>query len=171
MGRTCASLLLRKTSRSVSALYDQILAPSGLTATQLPLLAALRGGGGDRGRDLADALELDRSTISRNLALLEHRGLVRAEPRLDRRERRISLTPAGEQALAIAVPLWLQAQEALEATAVAATLTALIEGLRELAKATAEAARSFPAVQPRCRWCFRLWLIPPRGSEPRAISL
>jgi DNA-binding MarR family transcriptional regulator len=58
--------------------------------------------------------ELDRSTIGRNVKVLERLGLVRFAPPEDQREAPVRLTPAGEEALQRASPLWDEAQRRVE---------------------------------------------------------
>lgn len=107
----CACIALRKGSRALSRVYDEALAPSGLRVTQYSLLAALRRRGPLPLTELADELVLDRTTLSRNLDPLEREGLVAVEPGKDRRTRYALLTPAGEQRLTDARPLWRMAQQ------------------------------------------------------------
>jgi len=59
---------------------------------------------------LADALAMDRTTLTRNLRPLERRGLVRVTTGDDRRVRIVTLTTRGRTALADALPLWKKAQ-------------------------------------------------------------
>ena len=106
----CASLQLRKATRVVTQLYDEALRPSGLRSTQLPVLVTLAAHGPLSVTDLADGLVLDRTTLIRNLRPLQRRGLIEVG-RDDGRQTRIAmLTAAGQEAVARAVPLWLQAQ-------------------------------------------------------------
>jgi DNA-binding MarR family transcriptional regulator len=114
MGRTCAAMILRKAARSVTKIYDQALEPSSLNASQVTLLATLRALGPLDFADLARILQIDRSTLSRNLSVAAGRGLIRMEVGADRRTRQVSMTRAGARSLAAAYPLWLRAQEALE---------------------------------------------------------
>ena len=55
---------------------------------------------------LAEALVLDRTTLTRNLAPLERDDLIRIDIGEDRRARIVAITPAGRRALARALPLW-----------------------------------------------------------------
>ncbi len=64
---------------------------------------------------LGGPLVLDRTTLTRNLRPLERRGLLTSAPGLDRRTRVLSLTPAGREVLALALPLWESANAALAA--------------------------------------------------------
>lgn len=75
----------------------QAVADDGLSdATALPLVYLLRDGSGIRQWQLADRLGLEGSSIVRVLDCLEKDGLVeRREDELDRRAKRVFLTPAG----------------------------------------------------------------------------
>jgi DNA-binding MarR family transcriptional regulator len=110
VARGCACFNLRKAARAITQLYDAALAPSGIRATQLSVLVALAlGERAPMGR-VADALVMDRTTLTRNLRPLERRGWVRIDRGADRRERFLSLTPSGRTVLEGALPLWQTAQ-------------------------------------------------------------
>jgi DNA-binding MarR family transcriptional regulator len=104
----CANL--RKASRAVTQLYDESLQPAGLRATQYTLLVALSLASSISITDLAQKMVMDRTTLTRNLTLLEHQGLVTIAPGTDQRTRMVTLTNQGREALAKALPLWEQAQ-------------------------------------------------------------
>lgn len=107
----CVCFALRKSARAVSQLYDAALAPSGLRATQFSLLASLRAGGRLTVSRLAEAMVMDRTTLSRNLAPVEKQGLVKIAPgRRDGRTKEITLTARGRRRLSRADPLWADAQ-------------------------------------------------------------
>lgn len=106
----CACFNTRRAARAVTRFYDSVLAPAGVTATQFTLLGALSVTGAAAISRLADALALDRTTLTRNLALLERDGLIVSAPGADRRARIVSLTGAGEDAVARALPYWREAQ-------------------------------------------------------------
>jgi len=110
MGRTCACFNLRKAARSVTQLYDEILRPTGLRSTQLSLLAGTLVLQPVTLSRLARATGTDRTTLTRNLRILEFRGLIRIEPETDRRKRAVHLTEQGGEVLERARPLWLEAQ-------------------------------------------------------------
>ncbi|MFL5582051.1 MAG: MarR family winged helix-turn-helix transcriptional regulator [Gemmatimonadaceae bacterium] len=110
MNATCACLNIRKAARAVTQLYDDVLRPSGLRNTQLTLLMLLRGHGAMSITRLAEVAMADRTTLTRNLALLEERQLVRIVPGEDGRVRMVELTDAGDDAIDEAFPLWEKAQ-------------------------------------------------------------
>jgi DNA-binding MarR family transcriptional regulator len=107
---TCAGFNLRRASRAVTLHFDHALAPAGLRTTQFTLLGALALGGSVSTNELAQGLVMDRTTLTRNLRLLRDAGLVEGQPGHVGREIRFSLTGAGRDALAQAIPLWRAAQ-------------------------------------------------------------
>ena len=99
----------------MTALYDRELAPTGLRLTQYSLLATLRRTGGESGipiSELADAMDMDRTTLSRNLRPLLDQGLVAVGPgATDARVRSAVITARGTAAFKAAVPHWRVAQD------------------------------------------------------------
>ena len=106
----CTCGRLRRATRALTQLYDDLMAPSGLRITQFSLLRALARDGTARISDLAAGLLLDRTALSRTLDPLLERGLVSIVSGRDARTREVSLTRAGEKALRAALPLWKRAQ-------------------------------------------------------------
>ena len=87
-----------------------MLRPSGLRITQFSILGAAMEMSPITLTRLANATVTDRTTLTRNLKLLEGRGLIRIEAGGDRREREISITRDGADAVKRAYPLWQRAQ-------------------------------------------------------------
>jgi len=107
----CTCLRLRKLTRRVTQLYDQIMEPCGLTGQQFGLLSNLRRNPGISVGDLAVILAMDPTTLTRLLRPLEQKGFVAiVAPKEDRRRRVLKLTDVGLDALKAAYPLWKQAQ-------------------------------------------------------------
>ncbi len=127
----CPGLRLRQASRVVSKIYDDALRPSGLQVSQLPLLAALAlFTSGASMNALADAVVMDRTTLTRNLRPLEKAGFLRvARSPDDARARVILLTRAGERALETAFPLWESALKRVRTALGPAGVTELHAGL------------------------------------------
>ena len=109
----CACNELRKATRTVTRLYDEALKPAGLRVTQYALLSSLRADTGTPVSRLAEQLEMDRTTLSRNLVPLERRGLVAIEAGPDARSRLVSITPAGIERVTCARPYWRAAQASI----------------------------------------------------------
>ena len=110
----CNCSALRQAARYLTAAYDQALAESGLRTTQFSILYGLAARGPQTITDLAAVMAIDRTTLGRNLKLLEQDGLLRHRPGADRRERRLELTAPGRKRLEAAYPLWQKAQRQFE---------------------------------------------------------
>jgi DNA-binding MarR family transcriptional regulator len=107
----CLCHNVRMASRIVSRAYDEALRPTGLRATQVAVLAAVAARGALSIKSLADSLEMERTTLTRNLRPLEEQGLVAIAPEGRHRSRMLTLTTAGRAALMKALPLWEKAQQ------------------------------------------------------------
>ncbi len=112
----CTCAVLRRTARRVTRVYDEALRPSGLRLTQYSLLANLEQAGGRSVTELADLLEMERTTLTRNLKPLAKAGLLRVAPGPDQRSRSVALTDEGRGALERAQPLWQEAERRLRRT-------------------------------------------------------
>lgn len=106
----CTALNLRKASRVVTKLFDNVLRPIGLRSTQLPILVTLRLLGPTAMRQLSEELVMSPTTLTRNLRPLLKRGMVQVLAGEDKRTREISLAEPGRKLLEEAVPLWEEAQ-------------------------------------------------------------
>ncbi len=109
-GAECVWGNLRKAARAVTQLYDEALRPTGLRATQLSILGATMAMEPETVSRLAEATVTDRTTLTRNLKLLQEQGLIRVDPGIDRREREVTLTHRGREPVLKAYPLWQKAQ-------------------------------------------------------------
>lgn len=85
---------------------------------------------------LAEYIVMDRTTLTRNLEVMEKDGLVAISPGEDKRTRLVIITPQGQQVLEQAFPLWQQAQGELTQVMAGNKLLALMDSLRALIKAT-----------------------------------
>lgn len=110
---SCLCTKLRRASRGVTRLYDEALADVGLNAAQFSLLRNLQRLGQPSISALAEAMGLDRSTLGRNLRVVEGRGLVQLDEGADQRSRQVALSDAGRQVLEQGAPLWERAQQQL----------------------------------------------------------
>ena len=129
MQTPCYCAALRAATRKTTALYDEALAPAGIGVAQFSLMRRIQGAGTAASlTELARLAELDRSTVGRNVKVLERMGLLAETEAGDRRETTIMLTEAGREAVRRARPLWEEAQRRVEAAlgeAGAASLRAL----------------------------------------------
>jgi DNA-binding MarR family transcriptional regulator len=96
----CACASVRRASRAVTQLYDSWLRDHGIEGAQFALLAMLDRLGETNQATMGQRVDLDKTTLSRNLKLLQHR---------------VALTAAGRRQLATARPAWRRAQQHLQA--------------------------------------------------------
>ena len=108
--RVCACFNFRKASRAVTQLFDAALQPGGLRSTQFVILVAVGAESRVRLPDLARALNVDRSTLTRSLQPLLRGGLLRLSGAVGDRATAVHLTAKGERTLRASVPLWEKAQ-------------------------------------------------------------
>lgn len=109
----CTNLKLRQLMRRVAQLYDAEVGKTGLRGTQYSLLSYVVKLGPVRPVDLARAMRLEPSTLTRNLRPLLEAGLVAMEPGPDARSRLVSATSAGREKRQEAQRRWRVAQETL----------------------------------------------------------
>jgi DNA-binding MarR family transcriptional regulator len=135
----CNCLAIRQAARQITQLYDTELASTGLRTTQYTLLSRLARTGPISLQALAEALVMDRSTLSHNLGPLERDRLVTlGVDREDRRARKLSLTATGTARLRAARSAWQRAQQRFDARYGKRDAAAL----RRLMRRAVEAART-----------------------------
>ena|SRR5690349_3446774 len=113
MARFCLSANLRKTERLITRHYDSYLEAAGVTAVQLPMLAMIASAPEPTFRLLTEQLELDRSTLSRNLALLQRLGYIEIGAPLGPKPGPLKLTRKGRNVLRTAHEQWKLAHHEL----------------------------------------------------------
>ena len=113
--RGCTNFKLRQLTRRVSHHYDRVVGEWGLKTPQYSLLTHIDRLGPTRPSDLAAAMAMDASTLTRNLQPLIERGWAEVGPGADGRSRLVRLTAAGRAKRAEAQRAWKRAQLALNA--------------------------------------------------------
>jgi DNA-binding MarR family transcriptional regulator len=98
----------------VTLLYEELLADSGLHATQYTALQVLEAVPNLSTTELAEAIGIDQTTATRTLALIRKSGLAIDTVGQDRRQRRWALTPKGQALVRKWRPTWEAAQRAFE---------------------------------------------------------
>src|SRR5205823_8159797 len=91
----CLSVRVRSLARVITRIYDAALARHGVSTAQMNLLAAIAVSGGARAADLTRILEMEKSTLSRDLQRMEQLGWIRFQGAS--RGRAVTLTPAGSR--------------------------------------------------------------------------
>ncbi|MDB5588104.1 MAG: MarR family transcriptional regulator [Devosia sp.] len=132
MDQTCLCIAVRKASRRMTTVYDDALAPVGINLAQYSLLKKIRRMAPVSLTDLGAAMDLDRSTIGRNVKVLDRMGLTQAITGKDHREATVELSETGQGVLTTAIPLWERAQEQINTRLGADKVAQLEQLLAEL---------------------------------------
>lgn len=106
MSTLCHCINLKTTTRKLAALYDAALAPAGINISQFSLLRNIERRQPASLTELGKALDLDRSTMGRNIRVIEKMGLVATGRGDDQRESVVSLSAHGLAVLREAEPMW-----------------------------------------------------------------
>jgi DNA-binding MarR family transcriptional regulator len=137
----CACAGARQFARALTQLYDSRLRRAGMEAPQFALLMTLEQLGPASQAALGRYHALDKTTVSRNLGLLESRGWIQCAVGADRRQRLFALTAEGRRRLAAARPLWKKAQTDLRSRMTATQWDTMFRVFRTVTE-TALALRS-----------------------------
>src|SRR5262245_47434265 len=114
VARVCAGMNIRMAARRITRFLEARMQATDLNIAQFGLMTHIAAAGDDTIGALAERLDLDQSTLSRNLRGLERAGLVEiAVVEKDLRRRAVWLTEAGARCLEAAIPIWRRAHEAL----------------------------------------------------------
>lgn len=111
IARNCIAVRLRRLNRVITNLYDDALRPLGLKVSQLNILVVAAKLGVAQPAQVCDLLQLDTSTLSRNVERMRAKGWLEVVPGDDARTQSFRLTAKGRKLLEQAVPAWEQAQE------------------------------------------------------------
>ena len=113
MSESCLCIDLRTAAQKLTQVYDEAMAPSGISVTQFSLLHLIQTMDNPTLSALADASELERSTLGRNIKVLERMELVITRVGTDARSKTICLSRKGTNAFKRAAPLWYSVQSEL----------------------------------------------------------
>ena len=110
IAKTCVAVRLRRLNRVVTNIYDDALRPLGLKVTQLNILIATAKLGLARPAQVCEILQLDTSTLSRNVKPLQTHGWLEVVTEEDARAQPFRLTAQGKKLIEKAMPAWEKAQ-------------------------------------------------------------
>ena len=128
----CVGGCVRKLNRMVTAIYDGALAGAGLKTSQFSVLVAVANRKKARPAELTKLLQMDESTLSRNVERMCARGWLRLERDADRRSHQIEITDKGQALIRKCLPAWQRAQEKVSQRLGADTVASLRSALRKL---------------------------------------
>ena len=110
IARNCIAVRLRLLNRVITNVYDDALRPLGLKVSQLNILVVAGKLALARPAEVCALLQLDTSTLSRNVERMRAKGWLESVPGDDARTQPFRLTVKGKMLLERAVPAWEQAQ-------------------------------------------------------------
>ncbi|ONG49502.1 hypothetical protein BKE38_20710 [Pseudoroseomonas deserti] len=136
VARSCLCRRVQHASRAIGKRFDDAFRPVGLNNWQFTLLMAVTAEAGPTVNQIAAELGMDRTTATKNLRILERRGLI--EMRVDAQDRRIrrsALTAEGQQVLQAALLRWRQVNDAVGGSLRPEQLASLNAALETIAQA------------------------------------
>ncbi len=110
IAQRCLATRMRRLNRVVSGIYDRAFRPMGLTGSQMSILVVLAGSGGSKPAEVCLALQMDKSTLCRNVQRMQRQGWVRSSAGDDARSHRLEVTETGRELIERALPMWREAQ-------------------------------------------------------------
>jgi DNA-binding MarR family transcriptional regulator len=111
VARECVAVRLRLLNRVITNIYDDALRPLELKVSQMNILVAAAEIGTARPSEVCEHLQLDVSTLSRNVERMKARGWLEVVPGEDGRGQPFRLTAQGRKLLKKALPAWNAAQQ------------------------------------------------------------
>lgn len=116
MATECYCIALRKAERRLTSVYDDALRPVGVNIAQFGLMRTIEREAPVSLSTIGRLADLDRSTVGRNVKVLERKGLVKTHHGEDQREAMVVLTARGRNVLIEGEKLWDEAQKTVEKT-------------------------------------------------------
>ena len=106
----CFCMATRQAARKITRLYDSYMQEAGVRVTQFTILSQLMLRGEMSIGKLAGILGMERTTLTRNLALLEQQNWISIKVGEDPRARMINITGQGRSVVRRSFSLWSKAQ-------------------------------------------------------------
>ena len=123
----CVGARIRIINRKVTRMYDDALRPLGIKFSQMNILTFITVRGPIQAFKIAEGLSIEKSTVSRNLNILEENGWIDCLPGSNGNARNVKITRAGRELLKKAAPKWAEVQGKVKALLNETTVKALIE--------------------------------------------
>jgi len=112
MAKECLAMRTKLLNRTLTSIYDDMFRPLGITAAQVNLLAAITCRPSPTPGGLASLMNMEKSTVSRNLDRMETSGWINITRESSGKHHYLELTQSGKKLLSNAHPLWEKAQKA-----------------------------------------------------------
>lgn len=110
LARECLGVRLRMIHREVNRIYESALRPHGLRAGQMTILVGVAYAGPVKPGRFCRAMRMEKSTLSRDVELLQRKGWLEVDPDPRGRGHVLRVSPAGAALLEAIMPAWEEAQ-------------------------------------------------------------
>jgi len=110
MGDECIGVRVRLLNRVITNLYDNAFRPLGITTNQMSILISMLRKGFSTPGEIGNFLQMEKSTLSRNLDRMRKSGWLAILQGEDARSQRLRMTPKGKRVVEKSWPLWRSAQ-------------------------------------------------------------
>src|SRR5262245_59283094 len=114
IARTCIAVRMRLLNRVITNIYDEALRPLGIKTSQMNILVVTAKMGLARPAKVCEFLQLDASTLSRNVERMRANGWLEIVSEEDARAQPFRLTAQGRRIIDRAAPAWQKAQRRAE---------------------------------------------------------
>ena len=111
VARECVAVRVRMLNRVITRIYNAALRPFDLTISQMSILVAVTKFGQAKQQDVSQVLDLEKSTLSRDIQKMKENGWLEVTPGQDARISLLQVTPSGRRLLKQAFPGWRNAQD------------------------------------------------------------
>ncbi len=132
IARECLVVRLRLVNRVVTNIYDEALRPLGVKASQLNIMVVTAKLGLARPAEVCDRLQLDTSTLSRNVERMMAKGWFEVVADDDGRAQPFRLTSKGRRLLERAMPAWEKAQDEVKKLIGADAVASIDDAVRRI---------------------------------------
>ena len=113
IARECIGVRVRMLNRMVTRIYDEVLRSNGIKFSQMNILTVISLHGPIQPAQIGRILSIEKSTLSRNVRLMEANGWIESLPGDGGNTYLLRLTRQGRQLYKKAAPAWYKAQEKL----------------------------------------------------------
>ncbi|MEO0801578.1 MAG: MarR family winged helix-turn-helix transcriptional regulator [Cyanobacteria bacterium J06642_2] len=127
----CIGARVRILSRAISRIYDDAIRPHGIKFSQMNILTVVTLHGPIQQMEVGRLLSLEKSTLSRNVTLMEAKGWLQNQSG-EGKHRFLVATRKGRELLDNAAPDWAKAQERVTAILGAQTAVELRQAAERL---------------------------------------
>ena len=131
----CVGVRVRMLNRAMTRIYDDLLRPHGIKFSQMNILTVVTLHGPVQPVEVAHILSIEKSTLSRNVRIMEANGWVETLPGKTGNAQLLRTTRQGRRLLREAAPAWRVGQKRVKGILGQRATAALARAVDSLRKA------------------------------------